>query len=254
MKKLIYLLAMVCTLGTFTACSDDDDQKDETKRLEAIEGTWNVQKTTFDESYNANGSVVVNWEGDDDAVINLPAGDEDDPTATNPYPMSYVPSLIKLMANSQLETVLKDVTFTQDGKITATYKDADESDWQKANDYVSYKVVNDNLITVFLNTSKITEDIDDAEEKAMITNILNQFSTGIPVHVTLAGNKATFYVDKEFIEPVLTMLIAQIDKIPTTGMDTEELAQFQLLKGIATQIPAIMRKTTKFEIGLELTK
>jgi len=254
MKKFIYLLALACTLGTFTACSDDDDPKDETKRLEAIEGTWNVQPTTYDEQYNANGSVVINWEGDDDAIINLPMGDENDPTATSPYPMSYVPSLLKLFTNSQLETVLKDVTFTQDGKIAANYKDADDSDWEKAEDYASYQVVSDNLITVFLNTSKITEGIDDAEEKAMITGILNKFSTGIPVHVALNGNKATFYVDKEFIEPVITMLIAQIDQIPTTDMDQEELAQFQLIKGIAAQIPTIMSKTKKFEIGLELIK
>ena len=42
MKKFIYLMAMVCTLGFFTACSSDDD--DNTPRNEKIEGTWNLQK------------------------------------------------------------------------------------------------------------------------------------------------------------------------------------------------------------------
>ena len=34
-------MAMVCTLGFFTACSSDDDN-DEFVRNEKIEGTWKV--------------------------------------------------------------------------------------------------------------------------------------------------------------------------------------------------------------------
>ena len=45
MKKFIYLMAMVCTLGFFTACSSDDDNDEkEFVRNEKIEGTWNLQK------------------------------------------------------------------------------------------------------------------------------------------------------------------------------------------------------------------
>ena len=43
MKKFIYLMAMVCTLGFFTACSsdDDDNDKDNFVRNEKIEGaSW----------------------------------------------------------------------------------------------------------------------------------------------------------------------------------------------------------------------
>lgn len=50
MKKFIYLMAMVCTLGFFTACSsdDDDNDKDYFVRNEKIEGTWKVQEAGFD--------------------------------------------------------------------------------------------------------------------------------------------------------------------------------------------------------------
>ena len=46
MKKFIYLMAMVCTLGCFTACSsdDDDNDKDNFVRNEKIEGTWGLQE------------------------------------------------------------------------------------------------------------------------------------------------------------------------------------------------------------------
>lgn len=253
MKKFIYLMAMVCTLGFFTACSsdDDDNDKDYFVRNEKIEGTWKVQKAGFDANDNSTGSVVLKWEGSDDAAITIPGFNED-----KPYPIKYAIKMAPMLLNSQLRSVLQDVTFNEKGQISATYKEeANDKDWKVANDYATYKVVNENMITLFLNTTKITEDIDDAQEKAMITNMLDQFKTGIPVHVSYpATNKVYFYVDKDFVAPIIAMLYAQVNKIPTTGMDKEDLAQFMILKSVVKQLTTIMEKTTKFEAGIELIK
>ena len=251
MKKFIYLMAMVCTLGFFTACSSDDDNEEKGfVRNEKIEGTWKVQDAGFDANGNSTGSVVLNWEGSDDAVITIPG------LLDEPYPVKNAISMVPMLLNTQLRSVLQDVTFNEKGQISATYKeDADDTDWKVASDYATYQVVNENMITLFLNTSKITEGIDDAQEKAMITSMLDQFKTGIPVHVSYpAANKVYFYVDKDFVAPIIAMLYAQIDKIPTTGMDEEDLAQFQVLKTVVKQLPAIMEKTDKFEAGIELMK
>lgn len=245
MKKFIYLMAMVCTLGFFTACSsdDDDNDKDNFVRNEKIEGTWKVQG-------NPTGSVVLNWEGSNDATITIPGFIDD------PYAVKDAIKMAPMSLNSQLRKVLQDVTFNEKGQISATYKEEpDDKDWKVANDYASYQVVNENMITLFLNTTKITEDIDDAQEKAMITNMLDQFKTGIPVHVSYpATNKVYFYVDKDFVAPIIAMLYAQVNKIPTTGMDKDDLAKFKILKSVVNQLPTIMEKTTKFEAGLELIK
>lgn len=253
MKKFIYLMAMVCTLGFFTACSsdDDDNDKDYFVRNEKIEGTWKVQKAGFDANGNSTGSVVLKWEGSDDAAITIPGFNED-----KPYPIKYAIKMAPMLLNTQLRSVLQDVTFNEKGQISATYKEeANDNDWKVANDYATYKVVNENMITLFLNTTKITEDIDDAQEKAMITNMLDQFKTGIPVHVSYpATNKVYFYVDKDFVAPIIAMLYAQVNKIPTTGMDKDDLAKFKILKLVVNQLPTIMEKTTKFEAGLELIK
>lgn len=249
MKKFIYLMAMVCTLGFFTACSSDDDN--DFKRNEKIEGTWKVQDAGIDPTtYQPTGSVVLKWEGSDDAAIELPG------VFDEPYPVKDAISMVPMLLNTQLRSVLQDVTFNEKGQISATYKEEeDDKDWKVANDYATYQVVNDNMITVFLNTSKITEDIDDAQEKAMISSMLDQFKTGIPVHVSYpAANKVYFYVDKDFVAPIIAMLYAQVNKIPTTGMDEEDKAQFQVLKTVVNQLPTIMQKTTKFEAGLELIK
>ena len=251
MKKFIYLMAMVCTLGFFTACSSDDDNDEKGfVRNEKIEGTWKVQDAGFDANGNSTGSVVLNWEGSDDAVITIPG------LLDEPYPVKNAISMVPMLLNTQLRSVLQDVTFNEKGQISATYKeDADDTDWKVASDYATYQVVNENMITLFLNTSKITEGIDDAQEKAMITSMLDQFKTGIPVHVSYpAANKVYFYVDKDFVAPIIAMLYAQVDKIPTTGMDEEDKAQFQVLKTVVNQLPTIMQKTTKFEAGLELIK
>ena len=250
MKKFIYLMAMVCTLGFFTACSsDDDNNENDFKRNEKIEGTWKVQEAGMDPTtYQPTGSVVLKWEGSDDAVI--------EGVFDEPYPVKDAISMAPMLLNSQLRSVLQDVTFNEKGQISATYKEeADDKDWKVANDYATYKVVNENMITLFLNTTKITADIDDAQEKAMVSSMLDQFKTGIPVHVSYpAANKVYFYVDKDFVAPIIAMLYTQVNKIPATGMDKDDLEKFKILKTVVNQLPTIMEKTTKFEAGLELIK
>ena len=251
MKKFIYLMAMVCTLGFFTACSSDDDNDEKGfVRNEKIEGTWKVQDAGFDANGNSTGSVVLKWEGSNDAVIEIPG------LFDEPYPVKDAISMVPMLLNSQLRSVLQDVTFNEKGQISATYKEeADDNDWKVANDYATYQVVNENKITLFLNTAKITEDIDDTQEQAMVADMLDQFKTGIPVHVSYpAADKVYFYVDKDFVAPIIAMLYAQVDQIPTKGMDKEDLAQFLILKTVVKQLPAIMEKTTQFEAGLELIK
>ena len=251
MKKFIYLMAMVCTLGFFTACSsDDNNDENEFVRNEKIEGTWKVQEAGFDANGNSTGSVVLKWEGSDDATITIPG------LMDEPYPVKDAIKTAPMLLNSQLRSVLQDVTFNEKGQISATYKEeADDKDWKVANDYATYQVVNENKITLFLNTAKITADIDDAQEKAMVAGMLDQFKTGIPVHVSYpAANKVYFYVDKDFIAPIIAMLYDQVNKIPPTDMDKVDLAQFMILKSVVNQLPAIMKKTTKFEAGIELMK
>lgn len=245
MKKYFYLLAVICTLG-FTACSSDDDNNN-TQRLEALEGTWNVEKTVAKEEGLYDGSVQLNWEGKEGTSINIPMGDASMPMDIKQTALPFAAN----MANTSLPTVFKSVTFNADGTLTAQYKDeATDPDWKTATGYATYKVVNDNLITLYLNTDKITEGLD-AEEKAQLSNILNQYSQGIPVNLRWNGDKSKvyFYVNKEFVQSLLTTLLAQLEKIQDTKDES-----LQLLKGIATQLPTIMNNTTKFEAGIELQK
>lgn len=251
MKKFIYLMAMVCTLGFFTACSSDDDNDEK-----EFVGTWNLQEVTKQDLGNGsewyNGSAKFTW--DCDTVLNIDMGlGAELPMDIN----TVIYPLMNNMANSYLPKVLKDITFTKDGQINATYAEASDDEnavpeWKTAMGYASYTVANENLIYVTIDADKATADIDDAAEKAQIKGILEQFKQ-IPVNIRWNGSKPYFFVDKAFVQLLIANLVIMIEKVPT-DMDEEDLNQFKMLKSILNQLPAIMEKTTKFEAGLELIK
>ena len=261
MKKFFYLMALVCTLGFFTACSDDNDDP-QIVRNEKIEGTWNLEENSTvdmgDQGELIVGSAKFTWDCPADTKITIDMGG-----FPMELPVTTVTALVNNLANTYLPQVLKDVTFTADGKINATYtelpEDTESTDasttpaWKKAEGYATYKVANENLIYVTVDADKATESIDDAQEKAQIKEILKKYNS-IPVNIRWNGNKPYFFVDKAFVQPLLANLVAMISNIPTDSMDEEDLATFNMLKGIVTQLPAIMDKTTTFEAGLELTK
>lgn len=259
MKKFFYLMALVCTLGFFTACSSDNDDP-QFVRNEKIEGTWNVEETVMPDEGLYTGSVKINWQVPEGTSLNL------DLFGTGEaYPMDLNTVVIPLannMANTYLPQILKSVEFTKDGKINATYTDLPEdteSDvattptWKKAEGYATYKVASENLIYVTVNADKATESIDDAQEKAQIKAILQKYNS-IPVNIRWNGEKPYFFVDKAFVQPLLANLVAMLSNVPTDSMDEDDLASFNMLKGIVTQLPAIMDNTTTFEAGIELTK
>lgn len=250
MKKFIYLLAMVCSVGFLASCGDDDDDSG-VKRLQSIEGTWNVW-SEGDENTGYKGSAIITWEIDDDAAINIPLGDTPLPFKIN----ETVTPLANTLANKFLPNVLKSVTFTSDGKINAVYSDDEDGEdvkWEEANGYASYTVVNDNLLAVTLNADKVTEDIDDAALKAQVKTILKQFGP-IPVNIRWNGANPYFFVDKAFVQPMIATMVGVLSKVPTGDMDEEDLKSFLMLKGVLDQLPDLMDKTTKFEVGLELRK
>lgn len=261
MKKFIYLMAMVCTLGFFTACSsdDDDNDKDNFVRNEKIEGTWGLQEVEKIELDGGKGefykgSVKITWDCPADTKLNIDFG------GGLVMPMDVKDQILPLMnnlANEYLPQILKNVTFTKDGKINATYSElpdeGETSDWKTAEGYASYTVANDNLIYVTIDADKATEDIDDAAEKAQIQGILQKYNK-IPVNIRWNGSKPYFFVDKAFVQPMIANLVAMLDKVPTKDMDADDLQSINMLKGIMVQLPEIMNKTTTFELGLELIK
>lgn len=259
MKKFFYLMAMVCSIGLLASCGGDDDDEGggsgpSEKRFLAIEGTWNVW-SQGDDINGYKGSAQITWEVVEDAKINIDLG-----TGTAmpiPIKTTLVP-LANSMANKFLPSLLKSVTFTADGQINAMVAgDIDDGQttlWRSINGYSSYTVINDQLIMLHINADKATEGMDDPELKAQVRANLVKYSA-IPINIRWNGpDNPYFYVDKAFIEPLIATMVGFVNKIPITDLDDDDIETFKMIKGVLNQLPAIMKQTTKFEAGIELTR
>lgn len=212
--------------------------------------TWNLEPVTMynkyghqtDDPYAAyswKGSFKMNWNISSDSPIMI----------TPELSAQDVESIL----NQSLPMVLKTVAFTADGKIIAQYSEANYTPkWQIAEDYATYKVVDESKILVFLNNEKIVSTITDPAKKATINALLAVFKDGIPVNVRFNDifNTAFFYLDQAYVTELLSNPVI----VKMLEINEQDGYNVLILKTLVQQLPELMEKTTKFEIGLELMK
>jgi hypothetical protein len=251
MKKVLGYLLAICLITTFTACSDDDD-----KDTNELVGTWNLQEIikNTDNSFQS-GSLFLIWE--------TQAG-----TTINGIDVNTLSGIVEPTGSLVLAQTLRDITFLENGTITATYSDAGVDlenpvapTWKTASGYATYKIKNQKLY-VFPNyekfkTSGNTEGLDinniinslgNLSDIGNLTAGMDILNNGIPVNYTIAAdNSAKFYIDKELVMKILPLV-----KLYAESLDNStENAQ---IKAIVKELDSVFAKTTKFEIGLNLVK
>lgn len=271
MKKYFYLFAVICSMAMFTACSSDDDEPAPAPTpgevMPEILGTWNLVPSVQQPDGKVDGAVKIDWVCSEGTILNIPLGEG----FNMPFDINTtLAPLAQSLANSYMPKLLQSVTFEANGDITAMYSEADDLDsetwtpsWKKAEGYAHWAPATtrmamkyEKLIMVYLDSEKILSTEDDAEDKTALSAALGMFKDGIPVHIrwNADGTGAFFYVDKDYIAPLLKGLSDFASKLPTDGMDEEDLTTVAMLKGILGQIPGIMDNTQKFEAGLQLVK
>ncbi len=178
-------------------------------------------------------------------------------------PSAKAAQIAESLVNQLLPNLLKSVTFTADGKIIAQYAEAKSSEtdteapatpnWQIAEGYATYKIVDENQIIVFLNNEKIAGTNTDPAKQAAISAVLAAFKDGVPVNVRFNDNNtAFFYLNQDFATKLASnpILVKMVE-----SLGDEDLNGFAgMVKAIVKQLPELMGKTTKFEAGLELMK
>lgn len=220
-KNFIYALMLICTAGILASCSKNDD-----KKQSELVGKWKL---------NPEMPIDMVWEaapGDD--VISM--GETKLPLK------SLLPIMQPKLKGIMLQS-LKDVTLTADGKVEATYKGKASTDWTLATDYATYKDVGNNTLMLHFNADKVLAGMEglDAEQLAKMKLFL---LAGIPVHYTITGSSARFYLDTEMMKAlrnVFPSLLMSVDGIPDFVKP--------LLK---TTLPGLMEKSTKLELGLHM--
>ena len=115
---------LVCTMGIFSGCNKNDD-----KKPFELAGKWNVKEMPMD----------IVWEAPDNVVIEA---------GKIKLTVKQLTAMMTPTLNELVQAGLKDVTFTADGKIEATYKKKDSKEWMAAKGYATYntKVANKILL------------------------------------------------------------------------------------------------------------
>lgn len=210
-----------------------------------------------------------------------------------PMPMSDILRLlmsIPLINNMEVSVPdalcasLKDVTFGNDGNITATYADDETEEGtpvyaESPSNIAQYVLTNKSDMRLFINPAGVIDadakGISRAGEGAslpdfnnLLGNVIAQLtpmmSEGLPMHYNANGNELTVYLGTETLLPLLkTNVLPLLRDEAFVQMVVKLLSADEEGMGamIAPMLPAMLKSaadviegTTKLEIGLNLKK
>lgn len=198
------------------------------------------------------GSFKFNWTVKDGTFIDF---------SGSMMPPSVAALLAERMANQNLANVLRAVAFTRDGRIIAQYRPSDSTDgkWKVAEGYATYTFATDDAskILVRLDTDKILGTVADAEDRAVLSALLNLFKNAdIPVNIAWddASRSAFFYLDKTFAQGLVKSVKedATLQALITNLKDEDLDGMGAMVKSICAQVPGLMENTTELQAGLVL--
>lgn len=218
-------------------------------------GKWGLKEST---GYGQPGAVHFDWEAEEGTalVINLPGADE---------PLNLTPEIAKMLLPGVLESMLgqylQDVSFLEDGNIIATYNAAEATEenaepeplWKSSSLNLAHYRVNESICQVYPSIEMIMRQVamDEAGRSNLdMTTILSQLlANGVPVHFTPVENgETTVYIDLEFLKQFTSFLPMIPALIP------DDNAFKPMLVEVLNQLPEVLEKTTRLEIGLNLVK
>ncbi len=185
-----------------------------------------------------------------------------------------------------MNTVLKSVTFGDDGSVTAKYADTSIEGWptkESPKGFARYVVKEDGTLQLFIDPAAIiAATVDNAgKSRALDVNALLEgaisiiapmLQNGVPVHygkviadaegnLDESANAVSFYLGTETLLPILKLaapvisdeevmnaIVEAASKDPNMGMMAE------MLPNILSQLPAVIETTSKVELGINLYK
>ncbi len=179
--------------------------------------------------------------------------------------------------------LLNNVTFGEDGSVTALYTDLDAEtpgQVEAPKGLAQYVVADDNTIRLFLDPYAIikatmarSRAIDTtAMIEGLLTQLIPMLSNGVTLHYGAAlldpegnvnedANVKSFYLGTETLLPILETvkpLFADEDFVNSiieiAGSNPDMGAMAPMLGGILKSMPEIIDTTSKIEIGVNLSK
>lgn len=252
-KSLLYLATLVCATTLFTAC--EKKPIDVQKPIPAIAGTWKVAPLVSNENNEfVSGPLHFAWVAPEGTML---GGFLD---------INQLPPLLNPLGGIVVSQVLRDVTFHEDGAISATYSDAGISmgsetvitpSWKDSGKgYLTYTEVEGHgldSILIHLNIEKIANgDASIGQILAQFPVLKNFIDNGIPMTVKMSTDKKalSMFIDKKIIMQLLPLIEQFLPMIPDDGLE----GMAPLIKLMLGSLPEAMAVTTQFELGIKLQK
>ncbi len=187
--------------------------------------------------------------------------------------------------------ILKNVTFGEDGSVSAVYCDTDKEGWPEATapkGIASYVVKEDGTALVFINPTAVIANVAanasksraidmDAIMATLINDVLPMCQNGVPVSYGPAlvatdeyqetfapsenPNAYSFYLGTDVLLPLLKVAAPIIADDDVINMIVEAAKQDPTMGGMADKLPSILNTlpeivdtTSKVEIGINLDR
>lgn len=190
----------------------------------------------------------------------------------------------KLTVYSMMNVILKEVSFGEDGNVSATYLDLKTGKtMQSPAGLASYVMTDDNNLRLFLNPQAIVANTVNAAKsgraldistvvEGLLGNVVPMVSNGVPVKIgqavdNMAGTVyedpavKSFYLGTETLLPIVKAVgpvIADPDVVQqivdAASQDPDMGSMAPMLEGILKSLPAVIEGTTKIEVGINLVK
>lgn len=182
----------------------------------------------------------------------------------------------RVSVEQMLCSVLKDVTLGADGNIVATYMDAANggTEWVTSpSNMAQYVVTGDNQLLLFLNPQAIMANVDNVEKSVRtvdvgailqqaIAELYPMLINGVPLTYTKEGNRMKVFLGTDLLLPLMKNIVAPLfEDEEFLNMVIEAMKSDPQFGGMAGMmvptlklLPEIIKNTTQWEIGLDLTQ
>lgn len=181
-----------------------------------------------------------------------------------------------------MNTVLKSVTFGEDGSVTANYANTSVEGWpatESPKGFARYVVKEDGTLLLFIDPAAIIAgtvnnlsksralDVNALLEGA-ISIIAPMLKNGVPVHygkvitdydgnLDESANAVSFYLGTETLLPILKLaapVFSDQDVVDAIVEAASKDPNMGMIPNILSQLPAVIETTSKVELGINLYK
>lgn len=244
----------------------------------ALVGTWNLAPIVPSDDWggaNKSQPIYTVWESSTPFNIDpFGMGTTVDFKASDLLTLALaMPFVDDKNPNELFFNVLQSVTFSKDGNISISYSkgsDIKDPQWKGSPINLAQYYVKDNALYLLLNPDMILQVVKSKAESTkpsesdimkIVTEFSPMLSTGIPLAYLQNGDDLKVFANTELVLKFLNAVIPFLQDEETVKSLLAAVAsnpsfkdQLPIVEAMLTQLPGVVKTTTKIELGINLKK